>query len=579
MNYTLEIIDAWGRRRATLHEAPLLRVSRGATNEPATITGILPEEAGEIGPGCQLRVHIDGKLFCVAEVQATTPQWSDARKLILDTYVPFHEVLGIQASTSPARLNRRVSRAYTNRDITAIVRDVVNAALGPLHYWVDHTAYPEGANREHAKFLARKTTDNELEVGGISAGQWVGSDRIDASAAYAKDGDTISGLVVDGAAWPDLRLLMIDCEESGRNSHAFKRHPETAFWSNDEYNRSIYKQRADAATANLQHLLDTHGIDFVELNPHRDATGAYDDRVDAYGRYIALIYGGGQCFNAAQVEQGHADVYLYNDGRYHDPEMALKDYYSYQGVHRASLHAAPALLQEFDITAGALEILTALAYAAGGYTFHIDAEDGLHFCPAAAPNRVVYFDPHRMSVHFGRNTTDLGNIIYLKGNPYLGALNETYTRGESIGEYGPATRRFEFYSLTTTADAARLAAGMLDDLAYPAVTGYIEFLDGNAELAPGDLIELRGAPLRRIERELPGEYGGRFSGKLVARATRVEHRLAGRHLQTRVYLGPPLRSVDNPLSYIVRSQPGASTLFEFRLDAPAVGLDLGFHLD
>src|SRR5690606_41998302 len=54
------------------------------------------------------------------------------------------------------------------------------------------------------------------------------------------------------------------------------------------------------------------------------------DRVDAYGRYIGLVYGGGLCFNAAMVEQGLADVYLYEDGRYHDPAMRLKEYYSYR---------------------------------------------------------------------------------------------------------------------------------------------------------------------------------------------------------------------------------------------------------
>jgi endonuclease YncB( thermonuclease family) len=579
MDYTIEVIDAWGRRRAWFHEAPLLEAIRRAPDQPSEINGLLPTETGEIGPGCTVRVFTGSALFLEAEVTRTRPQWGDKTKLILDTLVPFHEALEFEATTSPALLNRRVSRAYTNREIAAMVKDVIHAANGPLHYWVDHTAYPDGAQREYAKFLARKTAENELEIGGITAGQWAGGARIDASAAFAKDGDTIAGLVVDGVAWPDLRFLMIDCEETARNAHAHKRHPETEFWTDAEYDASGYKRKGDAAKAFLQDLIDTKGIDYVELNPHRDVTGDYDDRVDFYGRYIGLVYGGGECFNAAMVEQGHADVYLYQEGKFHEPAMDLKDYFSYTAPHTASISASGAILQEYDVAAGALEVLTALAYAANGFVFEVDAAHGVSFYPATAPRKVVYFDPLLMGVRMGRDATDMGNILYFAGNPFLGAVEKTYTRGDSIDEYGVHAKRFEYFSITKPADADRLCAGALEDLAYPAVAGQIVFYRGNADLRVGDLIELRGAPVRRLERELAGEFGGRFSGKLVARATEVAHRFAGARVETRVTLGPPLRSVSLPLSYIVRSQPGATTLFEFRLDDPTVGLDLGFHLD
>jgi hypothetical protein len=50
-------------------------------------------------------------------------------------------------------------------------------------------------------------------------------------------------------------------------------------------------------------------------------------------------------------------------------------------------------------------------------------------------------------------------------------------------------------------------------------------------------------------------------------------------VETVAALTSPLRSVDEPVGFMVRSQPGASTLFQFRLDDETVGLDLGYHLD
>lgn len=603
----IEIFDAWGRRTHTFNHAPLLQATRRAPSLPAEITGLLPREVGQLGPGCKVRLHVNGRLFLDAEVTQTKPQWGDKAKLILDKFVPFHEVIEFEARTDPDEINRRVARAYTNRDIAAMIKDIINAANGPLHYYVDHTAYPDGAQREHAKFLDRKNPGNELELAGITQGQWVAAPRIDATAAYAKDGDTIAGITVDGLPWPDLRLLMIDCEETTRNSHAFKRHPETEFWTDTEYANSHYKARADAAKAFLQSLIDTHGIDHIELNPHRSVTGEYDDRVDAYGRYIALIYGNGHCFNAAMVEAQHADIYLYQDGRYHDPAMQLKDYYSYTAPRKDSIHPAPAVLQEFDAAAGALEIITALAYAAHGYVYHVDPEHGLHFYPANAPRRVLYYDPRHMTVQLGRNATDLATLIHFKGNPFLSAIDHTYTRPDAIDEYGPRAKRFEYFSITKAPDAARLCDGLLQDLAYPAPQGHITLHTrphgiphpGPTAPAPappgaegqdlnllqpgdyqvGDLLQLRGAPLRRLEKELPNEYNARFTNTLTARITAITHHFAGPHHQTTLHLGPPLRTIHEPLPYILRSQPGATTLFEFRLDDPTAGLDLGFHLD
>ena len=176
-----------------------------------------------------------------AVVTRVGPMWSDVRKLVLDRYVNYLELLAFEAVGEANPGDATVSRAYTNQAVHTMVRDVINSARGPLHYWVDHTAYPDGAEREFAKFSLRATAENELEVGGITTGDWVGGFRLDTSGAAAKDGDTIQGLVVDGVAWPEVRLMMIDTEETARNSHALSRHPEVADWTDARYARSGYK--------------------------------------------------------------------------------------------------------------------------------------------------------------------------------------------------------------------------------------------------------------------------------------------------------------------------------------------------
>lgn len=579
MNYRLEIFDTFGRRVYSFDEAPLVEAVRSGPDQRDSVRGMLPAAVRDLGPGYRMKVFVEGRLFCEVPVTEVRPQWGDTRRLILDRYVRFHEVIEFLAEGEPSRGNANVSRAYALENVGAIVKDAINRALGPIHYTVAHAAYPDGAEREYVKFLARKMPENELEVGGIASGQWVGGARVDTSGAYAKDGDTIAGLVVDGAAWPDLRMLMIDCEESSRNHHAIGRHPEVADWTNARYAASGYKLRADAATASLQALINAHGIDYIELNPHIDPSGAFDDRVDGYGRYIGMVYGGGQCFNAAQVELGHADVYLYQDGRFHDPAMALKDFYSYNSAHADSIEDAPAALIAYDTAGGLFEMLTALAYAAGGYLWSVDESLAVRFYRAERPARVWFFDPVLMSAAYGAGRAGMANAIYFDGNPLSGTVSKTYARGESIEEYGFQGKSLKHFGVSREEDADKLIAGLLDDLAYPERMGRIEFFDGNAEVAVGDLIELRDGPVHRLDRELKGEWGGRFAGTSVARVREVAHRFSGAHVSTRIELTSPLRNVAAPLGFMTRGQPGGSALFQFRLDDAGVGLDGVHHLD
>lgn len=579
MRYEIEVFDRWERRIAVFDDAPLLDVIRSTPDDADCIRGLLPSGIPELGHAYRIAVRLEGERICEGLVELLRPCWSDARKLILDRYVTFHELLEVEARSPMRAGNTRVSRACVQRELAAAVKDIINAAPGPIHYTVAHTAYPDGACREFAKFLARTNSENELESGGISEGQWVGADRLDVSNAYAKDGDTIAGIVVDGAPWPDCRLMLIDAEERTRNAHAIKRHPEIAGWSGAQYDASPYKRRAEAATALLQRLIDTKGIDFIELNPHRDASGAFDDRVDAYGRYLGLVYGGGECFNAALVEEGLADVYLWEEGRYHVPEMALKDFFSYAGQHEDSVENTGITLNDFDVKGGAIEVLTALCYMAGGYVFSVDLDLAVRFRRAAAVDRVLYFDPVTTGIHLGSDSRGMVNYLSVEGHPLSALAPFSQSQAQSIGAYGLRGGRLEYFSLTQRADAEKLAAGLLEDLAWPEPAGQVLFHQGDPGVRVGDLLALRGLPLRRCDQEAPEEWGGRFTGKHVGRVRQVRHRLSGKHVSTTVLLGSPLRSVGNPLQFIVCGQDSARSLFEFRLDDAVVGLDMGYHLD
>lgn len=579
MNYAIEIYDTEGRRIGRYTDVPLLEAIRTWPGESNRMRGLLPEGVTNLGHGYRVRVLLDDNLFCEASVTETAPQWSETRKLILEKYVTFREIIEFTAARDPLDGNTAVSRVYTNRSINAIVKDAIQSAPGPMHYTVAHAAYPDGAQREYQKFVARKTDANELEIGGISAGQWIGSDRMDLTNAYAKDGDTIAGIEVDGAPWPDLRLMLIDAEETAKNSHAIARHPEVSDWTSDRYDASGYKLKADAAKAALQSLIDTMSIDFIELNPHRDASGAFDDRIDAYGRYLGLVYGNGECFNAALVEQGLADIYLYEDGKYLVPELELKDFFSYAGPNVDSIESTPQTLVHFDASGGVLEALTALAYAAGGFVWSIDPNLRVAFRQASRPDRVWYFDPVRMGVTLGSHSRDLVNAVYFDGNPITGTLEKTYWASTSIDAFGFYARSLDHFGISLEEDADKLVEGLLEDIAYPEPTGEVEYYEGFTDVSVGDLVELRNGALRRLDREVDGEWGNRFTGMLIARVKEVVHRFSGSHVHTRVRFTSPLRSVADPLRFAVRSQPRETELFQFRLDAVDVGLDAGYHLD
>ncbi|HIJ74476.1 MAG TPA: hypothetical protein HPP83_10290, partial [Candidatus Hydrogenedentes bacterium] len=292
-----------------------------------------------------------------------------------------------------------------------------------------------------------------------------------------------------------------------------------------------------------------------------------------------LVFGNGECFNAAMVEQAHADVYLYEEGQYHVPEMALKDFFSYAGEHDDSVEAAGNVLVSFDVRNGVFEVLTALGYAANGFIWSVGPDLAVRFREAIRPDRVYFFDPVTMGATLGSDSGSLANIIYFEGNPFTTPFSKTYARSASIDEYGVRARELHHFSVSLEEDGDKLAAGALDDLAYPEPSGALVFLHGDASIRVGDLVELRGGALRRLEREVSGEWEARFGGKLTARVKTVTHRFTGRRVQTRATFTSPLRSVGDPLRFMVRSQPGATTLYQFRLDAATVGLDMGYHLD
>ncbi|MBI4556564.1 MAG: thermonuclease family protein [Candidatus Hydrogenedentes bacterium] len=373
--------------------------------------------------------------------------------------------------------------------------------------------------------------------------------------------------------------MMIDCEETSRNSHAITRHPEIESWTEAQYSRSGYKLRADEAKAALQGLLDSEGIDFIELNPHRDSVGEFDNRVDAYGRYVGLVYGDDKCLNAAMVELGHADVYLYEDGRYLVPEMELKDYLSYSSAQDDSIEATDVVMNALDVSAGLYEILTALAYAADGFIWSVDPRLAVSFRRAEQPDHVWFFNPVAMGVTLGSDSTQVANTIYFEGNPLEAAVKKTYQSAESLATYGERARDLVLYSISSELDADQLIEGLLKDLAYPEPSGAVVCFRGHGAVQVGDIVELRGGPLRRLEPEVDGEWDDRFRGRLVGRVREVTHRFEGKHAVTTVQLTSPLRSVQNPIDSMTRSQPDPETFFQFRLDDTVVGLDLQFHLD
>jgi len=579
MEYQIEIVDTWNRRITSVYRTHLLEVTRGFVTDGVRVTGMLPADLVDVGHEYELRLYIEGRLEARVPVRVVDPQWGERKKLVLDRFVNFHKIIEVDGQRHYDETNVLLDKAYTSKEISEIVKDAVESVTGEVHYLVDHAGYPDGAEREFGKFMTRGGWMTEFPVGSVESGEYVSGSRIDASGAYAKDGDTIAGLVVDGEQWPDLRLMMIDTEELSINTHTIKIHPEVATWTEEKYARSGYKFSADRATEALQDLMDTKGVQYIELNWHRDASGEFDNRVDVYGRYIGLVYGGGECFNAAMVELGHSGVYLYADGAYNPPEMKLKEYYSYVGSNANSVETTSASLSNLDLHNGIYEVLTLLAYAAGGYVWSIDQNEAVTFREVVVPDRVIFCDPKKHAVSLRSDSSGVVNRIELLGNPVGGQFEKSYTNTSSAEEFRHRDRTLELFSVSQEQDADVIVWGLLDDVAYPDQCGVLTFLDGDAAIVPGEIVEIRGGGIERITRRVAGEYGGLFPDRHVFRVARKETLIRNERVETRCYLAPVIRSVSDPLGFIVKSQPRAETFFQFRLDDEAVGLDMGYHLD
>ncbi|MEK7794790.1 MAG: hypothetical protein AAB353_09685, partial [Candidatus Hydrogenedentota bacterium] len=281
----------------------------------------------------------------------------------------------------------------------------------------------------------------------------------------------------------------------------------------------------------------------------------------------------------ALVEQGRADVYLYDDGKFLVPELELKDFFSYAGESSDSIQDAAQTLAEYDVENGALEVIAAMCYAADGFGFTVDLDNAVEFRRIERADAVIFFDPLLHAVTLGADSVGIVNAIYLSGNPNTTALSRSYFNGGSIDEFGFRARVIDYFSVSRAQDADLFGEGLLKDLAFPTPNGEIEFVRGNSDVNVGDVLELRGAPLRRLDRELPGEWDDRFTGRIVGRVSEIRHEFRGARVSTFVRLTSPFRSVEDPIGFMLRSQPSAETLFQFRLDEATVGLDLGYHLD
>ncbi|MFP4192543.1 MAG: hypothetical protein ACLFU6_10775 [Candidatus Hydrogenedentota bacterium] len=576
MDYRIDLYDPWGRRVARFDDVPLVEAEREMSGG-ARVRGMLPAGMEGFGPGYVVEVYIGGQRFCRAPVRRVTPEWGDQQKLIIDRFLDFQALVGFEAAWEGSEADSEVSGGYINARVDRIVRDLVNRAPGPVHYTIAHGAFPDGAEREHGKFLARKTAGGELPYQSVASGHWVGPDRIDASEAYAKDGRTIAGLIVDGEPWPDLRLLMVDAESPELDGDAMARHPETAAWSPARYAASAYGLQGVDAKAALQALLDAHGVSFLELNDGQDLTGAYVGRTDGAGRYLGMAHGGGLNFNAAQIEQGYGGVHLHGDGSILPPDWTLKEFFSYRGEAKESIQDIPKTMKRFEAAGELSGALTLLAYAAGA-VWGMDAEACVHFRAPDAADRVVFHEPSTTAVGYGESRAGLINSVQLRGHPNSGA-EALFTRGPSVDAFGLHWDELDAPGLEREHELAALAKGMLDDLAYPMVEGEVLWFEGDAGVGPGELLALRGEPLRALRWPVEGRWGGRFTDKLIARVERVTHRFTGRRVRTSAALTSPLRSAGSPLRAMAHAHRPARELLRFALDEPGVGLDLGYHVD
>ncbi len=577
MEYVIEIFDAFGLRRHRFNRVPLVEISSHLPGRPQRVRGMLPSMT-PLRPGDRVRVWLDGALAADADVTRVDPEWGDQRKLVIDRYLSFHELLAFEAVSGQSLLDSRVTASLFNRSVTELAKEYVNRATGRIHYTVEHTGYPEGAEREYAKFQARRMGVNELEAGGIEHGDWVGASRIDASNAYAKDGRTIAGLVVDGAPWPDLRLLMVEAESPERDSDAIARHPEVAHWSDATYASSGYALAGAAAKEALQARIENDGIVYVELNPCRDVFGQTIGRIDEDGRLLGMIFGAGRCFNAAQVELGHGRTLLHANGAILPPALRLKEFFSYERKTESSIAALDQVLKTFHADGPLEAALTVLAYAAGA-VWSVNERGVITMRRADRADHVTFHDPSDTAVAWSADARGVVNAIDAEANPAHSGVGKTYERPASVAILGCSKAAVTLAAVSHEADLDAVINGMLDDLAYPERTGHIVWLRGNAAVRPGNLVEIRNPPVERVDAPIEGEWGGRYAEQLMARVASVTHRLAGRHVQTKAKLTSPLRNGANPVASLRRAHPGRETMAAFRLDDEHVGLDMGYHLD
>jgi len=131
MRYEIILYDTWGRCIAVFDEVPLLDVIRATPDDADCIRGLLPADTPDLGHAYRVEVRLDGARVCEGRVELLRPCWSDAKKLILDRYVTFHELLEIEARSTVRAGNTRVARTCVQREISAAVKDVINAAPGP----------------------------------------------------------------------------------------------------------------------------------------------------------------------------------------------------------------------------------------------------------------------------------------------------------------------------------------------------------------------------------------------------------------------------------------------------------------
>jgi hypothetical protein len=260
-----------------------------------------------------------------------------------------------------------------------------------------------------------------------------------------------------------------------------------------------------------------------------------------------------------------------------DPDLELKDFASYTGPREASIAACDTALSWTLFDGPLYNVLTALAYAAGGYAWGLTSEGAVWLQPVDTVDRVVFYDPVVVGVALGAHSAGVVNALAVQTNPDRSAARIEERREDSVRALGEAPQALDAFWLDARSDAERFAGALLDDVAYPETAGEIYWFHGAPDVEVGELVELRGAPIERLAPELAGEWGGRFAGKHVARVRRVTHRIAGQRLETTAALTSPLRSVGGPIAAVRQAQAAAEAYRWFGLDSTAA-LDEAFEL-